>query len=72
MRALAMVGYDGNVFWPPIVKFKGACEIKIQYFPFDDQVRVERRNSIHTQLTYMRLCLNCCSGSWGFVYKLFR
>lgn len=39
MQALAMVSHTGNVFWPPIVKFNGACEIKIKYFPFDDQVR---------------------------------
>lgn len=38
MQALAMVSHTGSVFWPPIVKFRGACEIKIKYFPFDDQV----------------------------------
>lgn len=38
MQALAMVSHNGNVFWPPIVKFKGACEVQIKYFPFDDQV----------------------------------
>ena len=38
MQAMAMVNYTGRVFWPPIVKFNGACEIKIKYFPFDDQV----------------------------------
>ncbi|XP_067937010.1 acetylcholine receptor subunit alpha-like 1 [Watersipora subatra] len=37
MQALAMVSHTGNVFWPPIVKFNGACEITIKYFPFDDQ-----------------------------------
>lgn len=40
MQALAMVSHTGNVFWPPIVKFNGACEIKIKYFPFDDQVKL--------------------------------
>ena len=40
MQALAMVKHTGSVFWPPIVKFNGACEIKIKYFPFDDQVSV--------------------------------
>ena len=40
MQALAMVKHNGSVFWPPIVKFNGACEIKIKYFPFDDQVSV--------------------------------
>lgn len=39
MQALAMVSYDGIVFWPPIVKFRGACEIRIKYFPYDDQVK---------------------------------
>jgi len=39
MQALAMVGYKGDVFWPPIVKYRGNCEIIIKYFPFDDQVR---------------------------------
>ena len=38
MQAVTMVGFDGNVFWPPIVKYKGNCEIKIKFFPYDDQV----------------------------------
>ena len=38
MPALAMVSHDGNVFWPPIVKFYSTCQIDITYFPFDDQV----------------------------------
>lgn len=38
MEALAMVSYDGTVFWPPIVKFRSTCEIDITYYPFDDQL----------------------------------
>ncbi|KAK7491760.1 hypothetical protein BaRGS_00017016 [Batillaria attramentaria] len=38
MQALAMVSHDGNVFWPPIVKFHSTCQIDITFFPFDDQV----------------------------------
>lgn len=38
MQALAMVMFDGTVFWPPIVKYRGNCEIAIKYFPYDDQV----------------------------------
>ena len=37
MQALAMVKYDGTVFWPPIVKLRSTCNIDITYFPFDDQ-----------------------------------
>ncbi|KAF6018390.1 hypothetical protein EB796_023295 [Bugula neritina] len=37
MQALTMVEHNGNVFWPPIVKYRGNCEIKIKYFPYDDQ-----------------------------------
>jgi len=33
-----MVGYDGNVFWPPPAKFRSSCKIDITYFPFDDQL----------------------------------
>ena len=33
-----MVSHDGNVFWPPIVKFRSTCQIDITYFPFDDQI----------------------------------
>jgi len=40
MQALTMVEHNGNVFWPPIVKYRGNCEIKIKYFPYDDQVTV--------------------------------
>lgn len=40
MQALAMVSSTGNVFWPPIVKYRGNCEIKIKFFPYDDQVRI--------------------------------
>lgn len=39
MKALTMVSHEGNVFWPPIVKFKASCKIMIKYFPYDDQVR---------------------------------
>lgn len=38
MEALSMVSSDGNVFWPPIVKFRSTCSIDTTYFPFDDQV----------------------------------
>ncbi|XP_048733396.1 neuronal acetylcholine receptor subunit alpha-10-like isoform X2 [Ostrea edulis] len=38
MEALAMVSYDGQVFWPPIVKFRSTCEVDITYYPFDDQL----------------------------------
>lgn len=38
MEALAMVSHSGNVFWPPIVKFRSTCTIDITYFPFDDQI----------------------------------
>ncbi|XP_046583914.1 neuronal acetylcholine receptor subunit alpha-10-like [Haliotis rubra] len=38
MRSLAMVANDGNVFWPPIVRFRSSCKMDITYFPFDDQV----------------------------------
>lgn len=40
MKALSMVQSDGTVFWPPIVKYRGNCEISIRYFPFDDQVTI--------------------------------
>ena len=38
MKSLAMVSHDGNVFWPPIVRFRSSCKVDITYFPFDDQV----------------------------------
>ncbi|XP_062611295.1 neuronal acetylcholine receptor subunit alpha-10-like [Saccostrea cucullata] len=38
MEALAMVGSDGTVFWPPIVKFRSSCLMDMTYFPFDDQI----------------------------------
>ena len=38
MQSLAMVSYDGTVFWPPIVKFRSTCKIDITWFPFDDQL----------------------------------
>jgi len=38
MEALAMVSSNGNVFWPPIVKFRSSCTMDITYFPFDDQM----------------------------------
>ena len=38
MRSLAMVSHDGNVFWPPIVRFRSSCKIDITYFPWDDQI----------------------------------
>lgn len=38
MKALAMVGSDGNVFWPPIVRMRSSCKMDITYFPFDDQI----------------------------------
>ena len=38
MQSKAMVGYDGNVFWPPPAKFRSSCKIDITYFPFDDQL----------------------------------
>ncbi|CAF3395132.1 unnamed protein product [Rotaria sp. Silwood1] len=38
MQALAMIDFNGNVFWPPIVKFRSTCKIDITWFPFDDQL----------------------------------
>ncbi|CAF0777559.1 unnamed protein product [Rotaria sordida] len=38
MQALAMVDFNGTVFWPPIVKFRSTCKIDITWFPFDDQL----------------------------------
>lgn len=38
MKSLAMVGYDGNVFWPPIVRMRSSCKMDITFFPFDDQL----------------------------------
>ncbi|KAK3097242.1 hypothetical protein FSP39_007950 [Pinctada imbricata] len=38
MKAMAMVQSNGNVFWPPIVRFRSSCKMDITYFPFDDQV----------------------------------
>ncbi|CAF1234600.1 unnamed protein product [Adineta ricciae] len=38
MQSLAMISYDGTVFWPPIVKFRSTCKIGITWFPFDDQL----------------------------------
>lgn len=38
MQALAMVKYDGGVFWPPIVKLRSTCQLNMAYFPFDDQL----------------------------------
>ncbi|CAF1260120.1 unnamed protein product [Rotaria sordida] len=38
MQSLAMIDYNGTVFWPPIVKFRSTCKIDITWFPFDDQL----------------------------------
>ncbi|KAI8792743.1 nicotinic acetylcholine receptor subunit type D, partial [Biomphalaria glabrata] len=38
MQALAMVHSNGEVFWPPIVKFQSTCQVDITFFPFDDQI----------------------------------
>lgn len=38
MKSLAFLDSNGNVFWPPIVKFRSSCKMDITYFPFDDQV----------------------------------
>ncbi|KAH9518333.1 Acetylcholine receptor subunit alpha-type acr-16 [Bulinus truncatus] len=38
MQSLAMVHSNGEVFWPPIVKFQSTCQVDITYFPFDDQI----------------------------------
>ena len=38
MKSLAMVQPSGDVFWPPIVRFRAACKIDVTYFPFDDQI----------------------------------
>ncbi|XP_071167041.1 acetylcholine receptor subunit alpha-type acr-16-like [Mytilus edulis] len=38
MKSLAMVGSNGNVFWPPIVRMRSSCKMDITYFPFDDQI----------------------------------
>ncbi|CAF0956895.1 unnamed protein product [Adineta ricciae] len=38
MQSLAMITFDGTVFWPPIVKLRSTCKIDITWFPFDDQV----------------------------------
>ena len=37
MRSLALVNYDGKVFWPPPTKFRSTCQVDVAYFPFDDQ-----------------------------------
>ncbi|CAF2746379.1 unnamed protein product [Rotaria sp. Silwood2] len=38
MQSLAMIDFNGTVFWPPIVKFRSTCKIDITWFPFDDQL----------------------------------
>lgn len=55
MQALAMVMFDGTVFWPPIVKYRGNCEIAIKYFPYDDQVYSSSRSIHHSHPTYTEL-----------------
>lgn len=31
MQSLAMISFDGTVFWPPIVKFRSTCKIDITW-----------------------------------------
>lgn len=38
MPALAMVKFDGDVFWPVPTKLKSSCKIDVTYFPFDEQI----------------------------------
>ena len=37
MPANAMVGFDGNVFWPVPTKLQSTCKVDVTYFPFDEQ-----------------------------------
>lgn len=37
MPANAMVGSDGNVFWPVPTKLQSSCKVDVTYFPFDIQ-----------------------------------
>jgi hypothetical protein len=60
MEALAMVSHDGNVFWPPIVKFRSTCQIDITYFPFDDQICKLKIGSVKQsiQVLFSHHCLD--------------
>ena len=31
MQSLAMIDFNGTVFWPPIVKFRSTCKINITW-----------------------------------------
>ena len=35
----AMVHSDGRIIWEPPAIYKSYCEIDVEYFPFDQQVR---------------------------------
>lgn len=37
MRSLALVKFNGDVFWPPPTKFRSTCPVNVAFFPFDDQ-----------------------------------
>ena len=37
-QCLAMVDYDGTVFWAPIANLRSTCQLDLTFFPFDDQV----------------------------------
>ncbi|XP_041375144.1 neuronal acetylcholine receptor subunit alpha-10-like [Gigantopelta aegis] len=37
MAANAMVGSNGNVFWPVPAKLQSSCKVDVTYFPFDIQ-----------------------------------
>ncbi len=34
---MAVLSYDGMVFWEPPVIVKSYCDINVKYFPFDEQ-----------------------------------
>ncbi|XP_067932983.1 acetylcholine receptor subunit alpha-type acr-16-like [Watersipora subatra] len=34
----AYVAHTGDIYWPPVKRYKSSCNIDITYFPFDDQI----------------------------------